>query len=303
MRLKNLDLNLLIALDALLIEQSITRASQRLHISQPGMSAALARLREFFGDELLVQTGRRMVLTPRGESLIKPVHDILLQIQALIDSPAGFDPATSRRKFVFVMSDYTASVLTPRLLQEAQSVAPHLMFEFIALTDNPEEVLDRGDVDFLLMPERFLSDTHPRCAVFEDDYVCVGWSDNPIMQRDLKIEQYMEAGHVVVRFGTQRMPSIDEWLTSHRGLERRIEVIASSFSAVPQYIVGTTRIATMHRRLANLWSSQVRLKVVPAPMDIPSLRWGLQWHSCRNYDLGTLWMRDFVLSTAQLLDR
>src|SRR5262245_4933192 len=111
MRFNRLDLNLLVALDALLAEQNITRAAERLHLSQSAVSGALARLREHFQDELLVQVGRRMTRTPLAESLAQPVREILAQVQATVERRPGFDPSTSDRQFSIMVSDYVTTVL------------------------------------------------------------------------------------------------------------------------------------------------------------------------------------------------
>jgi len=299
MRFNRLDLNLLVVLDALLGEQNITRAGEKVYLSQPATSGALARLREFFGDDLLVQVGRKMVLTPLGESLVKPVRSILLQVQATIERRPEFDPAQSDRKFIFVMSDYTATVLMPNVVRAASQVAPGVSFELLAPTDAPIEELDHGNADFILLPRNFLSTQHPSCPVFEEDFVCVCCRDNPLVGEALSLEQYLAMGHVMVRFGTRRQPSVDTWLTDRLGIERRAEVVITNFSAVPQYVLGTRRLATMHRRLATLWASYLPLRILPAPLEIPSMGWGLQWHQYRDLDPGTAWMRELIQTTAQ----
>src|SRR5215472_18123748 len=111
MHFRQLDLNLLVALDALLMERNITEAGRRLHVTQSAMSGSLGRLREYFGDELLVQIGRKMVPTPLAETLAEPVREILLKVKATVDARPGFDPATSTRRFSLMMSDYVSTVL------------------------------------------------------------------------------------------------------------------------------------------------------------------------------------------------
>jgi LysR family nod box-dependent transcriptional activator len=242
-----------------------------------------------------------MVLTSRGESLIKPVRNVLQQIQSMIDEPATFDPSLSTRSFSFILSDYTATVFTPHLVREMHARAPLMTSEFTAPPEMPAEALDRGEVDFLLLPENLLSEDHPRCSVFGDDFVCVAWDRNTLLDQEISIEQYTRLGHVVARFSTQRIPSIDVWLTKHQKLERRVEVISSAFNTVPHYIVGTNRIATMHRRLALQWKSYLPIKILPVPVDLPTITWGLQWPSHRNHDAGTLWLRDLVLELGKSL--
>lgn len=303
MRFNGLDLNLLVVLDALLTERHITRAGQKLFLSQSATSSALSRLREYFADDLLVQVGRKMMLTALGESLVGPVRDALLRIQATIERRPDFDPALSSRKFVFVMSDYTATVLMPHVLRAASRLAPAIAVEMETPSDEPIEALENGDVDFLLMPRVSLTDQHPLHTVFQESFVCVAAADNPLLGETLSLDQYLSLGHVLVRFGTQRRPSVDEWLVQRLRLERRVEVVATAFSAVPHYLVGTNRIATMHRRLAMQWRAYLPLRILPLPVDIPPQDWGLQWHRYRDHDPGTRWFRDLIVTTAGALDR
>ncbi len=132
MHFEQLDLNLLVALDALLTERSITAAGVRVHLTQSAMSGALSRLREFFNDELLTQVGRKMVPTPLGESLAEPVRQILLQVRATINTKPGFDPATSARHFSVMMSDYVDTVLMSEVLRRAEAVAPRVRFNLVS---------------------------------------------------------------------------------------------------------------------------------------------------------------------------
>lgn len=302
MRFHHLDLNLLVILDALLVEQNITRAGERLHLSQSATSGALARLREFYEDDLLVQVGRKMVRTPLGESLAKPVRDILIQVQAAVEHRPVFDPAASRRKFVLMMSDYTSTVLMPEVGRATCRVAPDISFEFLTPTNSPGDDLDRGSVDFLILPDASLSGDHPSQALFEEDFVCIAWTGNRLIDDCLSMEQYKTMGHVQVRFGTQRVPSVDEWLLRRYDFQRRVEVIVATFNAMPQFLVGTDRIATMHRRLANLWVNYLPLKIVQPPMELPSIRWVMQWHKYRDIDPGTVWLRNQIIQVARGLD-
>jgi LysR family transcriptional regulator, nod-box dependent transcriptional activator len=135
MEFQNFDAGLLVALDALLSEKSVTRAGERLHLSQPATSSILARLRRCFGNDLLVLTGRRMVLTPLAESLVQPVRDCLLQIQRTVASKTEFNPATSTRKFCLAVSEYTTAVLMSRALQEIAQMASGITFELVRLDE------------------------------------------------------------------------------------------------------------------------------------------------------------------------
>jgi DNA-binding transcriptional LysR family regulator len=299
MHFRHLDLNLLVALDALLAERNITQAGRKLHLTQSAMSGALARLREFFGDELLVQVGRRMVPTPLAESLQQPVHDLLVQIRATIETKPGFDPATSRRHFRLMMSDYVATVLMPGAVRRAARVAPGVTFELVSNNqDAPIEALERADVDVLVMPEGYVSKQHPYEVLFDDDYVCIVWRDNPDVGEELPAEQYLEMGHVALLFGRARAPALDEWFVSRSGHTRRIVLYAISFASVPQFVVGTGYVATVHRRLADMFAAQLPLRIVKPPFEFPKLVEALQWHSAFEHDPGTLWLRSLLKDAA-----
>jgi len=291
MNLHRLDLNLLVALDALLTEQNITRAAGRLNLSPSATSGALARLREYFGDELLTQIGRRMVPTPLGESLQQGVRDCLLHIQATVETRPTFDPATATRNFKLIMSDYVCSVVMPPALRRLAEEAPHVTIELIGTYASPWEVLDRGEVDLLVLPQQHVKEVHPSDVLFEDEYVCVLWKDHPRVGESLSFEQFLELGHVVTRVGAQqRPPTVDQWFFEKYGHQRRIEVIAMNFTTAPLLLVGTQRIATMHRRLAEVFARQLPLRILPTPVPMPRLIEVMQWHRYRDADPGRVWL-------------
>ena len=159
--LNQFDLNLLVALDALLMEKSVTRAGVRMHLSQSAMSDPLARLRRAFEDDLLVPIGRRMDLTPLGRELVQPVRDILLQIRNTMTTRAKFDAATSERHFSIAVSDYVTTILLQELLQRLASSAPHATFDLQPIGPRAIEDLERGHLDFLIAPRGYESPLHP----------------------------------------------------------------------------------------------------------------------------------------------
>ena len=183
MRFHHLDLNLLVALDVLLEEQNITRAAERLHMTQSATSGVLGRLRTFFEDELLVQVGRKMQPTPYALELAQPVREVLLTIRSSITAKPVFDPSSSKRHLRLVTSDYLISVLFAQVIQKIHLQAPHITFEMISPGDNSAELLMRGEVDMMIVPERYLIDGHPSQLLFEEDHVCVVWRDNPQARR------------------------------------------------------------------------------------------------------------------------
>ena len=299
MHFEQLDLNLLVALDALLTERSITAAGVRVHLTQSAMSGALSRLREFFGDELLTQVGRKMVPTPLGESLAEPVRQILLQIKATIHTKPVFDPATSARQFSLMMSDYVDTVLMAEVLRRAEAAAPRVRFDIVSNdVSSPTEAIERADVDLLIMPKDYLSEKHPSEDLYTDDYGCVVWNDNPLVGDTLTKEQYLELGHVVLQFGRGRIPVQDEWFLTKLGVTRRVEVLAMNFNSLPQHIVGSRRIATIHRRLAEFYARYLPLRILEPPYELPRLTEAVQWHSLFDADAGNRWLRTLLRQVA-----
>lgn len=298
MRFNRFDLNLLVVLDALLTERNITRAGEKVYLSQSATSGALARLREYFDDPILVQVGRKMVLTPLGESLIIPVRELLMKIQTTLDNRPDLDISKAHRQINMVMSDYPVTILMPEVLRIASEQAPGLVFETMAPTNAPLDELEQGNADFLLLPSNFLSPEHPSLDLFDEDFVVVCWKENRSIGDSISVDQYCEHGHVMARFGSKRRPSVDTWMMERGGLERRAEVTVNTFSAIPQCVVGTQRIATIHRRLAHLWARFIPLKILEAPVQIPSFTWSLQWHEMHNVDPVNQWIRELMVSSA-----
>ena len=292
MRFGRLDLNLLVALDALIDERNVSAAAERLCLSQSAMSGALGRLREFFDDELLVNTGRKMVLTPRAEALAAPVRSVLLQIKATITTKPGFDPATSDRKFTVVASDYAIAVMLSGALQEISRQAPDITVEIAQLDDRPVEHLDRREIDLLITLDHVMSENHPKARFFDDEYVVIGWNGNTEIKDRLDKTLYYGLGHVSVQFGKARLPAFEEYFLQTQQVRRRIEVVAPSFTAVPGLIIGTNRIATVQRRLAVQAAEYLPLTIYASPLEMPPIRQSIQWHRSSSQDLALRWLID-----------
>lgn len=299
MRFNRLDLNLLVALDALLVERSITRAARRLNLSQSATSGVLSRLREYFEDELLVQVGRNMVLTPLAMSLSDPVRGVLLQIQSTIETKPAFVPEQSSRHFRVIASSYPTTVLLADAAQHLSWHAPNVALEMLTPSEGFPEKVERGEVDMLIMPEKYLVDGHPSTLLFEDSYSCVVWNSNTVVGASLTLEQYMALSHVSTIFGgSQQSTSFEEWFLKSTGLTRRIDVTTSDFNALPHMVLGTNRVATMHTRLARIFASYFPLRLVPPPMQIPKLKVMAQWHKFLDKDPAHMWFRELLRTLA-----
>lgn len=299
MRFDRLDLNLLVALDALLSERSVSLAADRICLSQSATSSALGRLREYFADDLLVQKGRQMVLTARAEGLVEPVRAVLEQIRTTIAVPPPFDPATSERTIRIMASDYMTEVLLAGAMTDLQGQAPGMRFEIQSLTEVLLDSLERGAIDLLVTIDYAISADHPSQILFEDDYVVVGWNGNPAMAEPMTKEQYFEMGHVTARFGRARVSAFEDWFVRRQKRQRRIEIVTHSFLSMAGLVIGSNRIATMHRRLATRMAEYLPLTLREVPMDIPPIREAIQWHISSNNDPAIRWVVERIVAGAQ----
>lgn len=298
MRFKHLDLNLLVALDVLLEEQNITRAAERLHMTQSATSGVLGRLRTYFEDDLLVQVGRKMMLTPRARDLEIPVREVLLKIQTSITARPVHDIAESKRHFRIMASDYLISVLFAEVIREINRQAPHITFELLSPSETAREMLVRGEIDLMIAPEHYMPKEHPSRLLFEEQHVCVVCQDNRAVGERLTLEQYLELGHVSVAFGRNRAPGIEEWFMSEYGCKRRLEVITHDFNTLPQLVIGTQRVATMHSRLAQLYVRNQPLRILPTPVTLPTMLEYMSWHRSLDRDPLLAWLRDTLVDMA-----
>jgi LysR family nod box-dependent transcriptional activator len=299
MRFHRLDLNLLVALDALLTTQNVTRAAERLCLSQSAMSGCLARLRAHFEDELIVQVGRRMVLTPLGSGLVRPLRELLAETEALVTAKPSFDPSRSERSFSIITSDYAAQVLMPKVLQRLAGEAPRVKVTIDVLTEESVENFEHGDTELLLIAEQFAAKNCDRDHIFDDEYVCVAWQGNKAVGRSLSIRQYLSMPHAVVRFPRGRQNTHDQRHLDRLGYQRNVAVTTPTFTLLPFFVIGTDRIATVHSRLARQCAEYLPLRVVPAPVRFPVLREVLQWQPHLASDPALHWFREVVKRAAQ----
>jgi len=298
MRFNKLDLNLLVALDALLSTRSVSRSAEKLFLSQPATSLALGRLRDYFADELLVQVGKTYVPTPLAQELVKPVRDVLLQIQTITRIQPSFDPASSSRRVTIESSDYVISVLLSEVVRRAETLAPLMQFDLRAISPQTPEHLDSGEVELLIAPEFATVPGHPFEPLFEDGFSCVLSRDHPLADGVMSVDQYFAAAHVGVEWGGGRRLTYDARLLSISRRERRQEVIAPNFTLVPELLSGTQRVATLPTRLARQMAQRHALCVVPCPVTIPRFVERLQWHKYQDRDPAILWIRSLLLEVA-----
>jgi LysR family transcriptional regulator, nod-box dependent transcriptional activator len=298
MRLKGLDLNLLVALDILLEERSVSRAAERLHLSQPAASAALARLRDYFQDQLLVLHGKRLIPTSYAEVLLPEVKRVIRQVDDLIAMSTEFDPAQSERFFHLMTSDSIATVLLSPVISAMQAIAPGIKVDIRLPEDILSTKFENGEIDLSLVPQEFLSPSHPSELIYEESHVIVGWNKNPVFRKKITEDVFFAASHVSVSIGPNSEPSFTERNMQKMGYKRRIDIHAPHFSSLPWLLANTNRLAVIQERLAQQFASVFPLKSAPLPFEFPGMRVMLQYHAAREKDEGLRWLRQLIHKTA-----
>ena len=299
MRLRRLDLNLLIALDALLVTRSVTAAAARLHVTQPSMSGSLARLREHFNDALLVPAGRRMEPTALGQLLVDRVREALDRIEATISLRPDFDPASGVRHFSVCASEATVLTLLVDVLRAVQERAPGVTVELLPGDPSARTRVSRAELDFIFVVERFALPDHPCALVIDQPFLCVAWTGNRTARRRLTQQQYLALGHVNTVYGFDREPGFEQFALDQLGVKRRVEVSCTTPALLGPLVVGTQRIATMPAPLARQQATVLPLKLFEPPFELPHLRIVMQWNHRREGDGATKWFRDLVVEKAR----
>lgn len=298
MRFRGLDLNLLATLAILIEERSVSRAAARLNLSQPAISAMLARLRHYFGDPLLVTHGRRMFPTSLAEALSPQIAAVLASVSTLVDNAKGFDPELSERTFRLAASDYIGVVLLQPVMRRLERTAPGVRIVVELPTERSAARLEDGSIDLLLTLEEFASARHPLEPLFSENHLVVGWNRNTALASPISEDDFLSLRHVSVLLGTDTRAAFADRQLEHLGKKRRIDITVPSFAAVPWMLVHTMRIALMHERLATLVASSLPLTTSPLPFVFAPMIEVVQFHAARAGDAGLRWLCNLLHDAA-----
>lgn len=301
--LSSLDLNLLIALEALLSEANVTRAAERVGVSQPSMSASLRRLRRHFDDDLLRRSGNRYVLTPLALRLSARVGPATSAVRRVFDARDDFDPATQEREFTISGSDYVAAVLGPRLTRLTAEQAPGVTLRLQQQT--PRMVLDGAaaveGIDGLIIPHGFV-DGLPHVELHEDPWVLIVDAHNPLLSRSsagigLTLEALGQLPWVVLyNLPTAYNPA--QLQLRYTGLQPRVEVVVDTFLPIPHLVAGTERVALYQAGLAAAIPPDMGVRAVPCPYPVGPIREAFWWHPIHTDDPGHRWLRGVLAQAA-----
>jgi LysR family nod box-dependent transcriptional activator len=299
-RLDQFDLNLLVALDALLEEKSVSRAAERLFLGQSATSAALRRLRDFFADELLMPVGRRFELTPLARALVEPVRETLTRARSAINIKPDFDVSKVSRRFRICASDYLTYVLIPRVIGEIAERAPGFELDIFHPPKEVEHVFEAGDIDLLIMPQPYASRfAHPQQHLLSDDHVCMVCDRHPLAGKTMTQDSYFKYAHINVRLGKEGSPSFEEWFFPRGGPQRKVACTVDFFCLLPQVLQGTDRIATVHKMLAQDLAEHYPVALMDFPFEIPRLDESMIWPAFRDQDPSHKFLRDILANCAR----
>jgi DNA-binding transcriptional LysR family regulator len=294
MHLAGVDLNLLVALDALLAERSVTHAAARVGITQPAMSHALARLRDLCGDPLLVRTPRGMLPTPRAEALATPIRRALADIEGALQADARFDPHAAQRTFTLATTDYGELVVLPPLLAHLSREAPGVDLRVGPVPDDLSGALERGDVDLAIAFIRRDASAAIRTRKLVDDrFVCVMRKGHPATKRPLTLERFVALRHAMVAPRGRAGGVVDDALAA-RGLTRHVVLALPHFLATALVVARSDLVATLAERIARLFAVSHGLAIVKPPLELRGFSIHACWHERRNADPALAWLRNAV---------
>ncbi len=294
MNVTDIDLNLLRAFDAIATEGSVTVAGERIGLSQPAMSNALARLRALFDDPLFVRTPRGMRSTPFAQQLAQPVREALRLIQGALQQHAGFDPASSGNTFRLSMSDIGEMVFLPGLLERVKRAAPGVKIEVarISIKDTHAQ-LEAGELDLAVGFLPGLTTGMRQQPLFREHYVCMLRADHPVIGAKISAKQFRQAAHVLVSYAGTGHQVIEESFVKE-GLDGRIAARVPDFLVVPMILARTELIVTLPSRVAAVFAQLGKFKVLELPIDMPSFEVRLHWHQRFHQDPANRWLREVM---------
>jgi len=292
---RRIDLNLLAVLDAIYTQGGVTRAAERLNLTQSAVSHSLSRLREIFGDPLFVRNGHRLVPTPLTRSLMSPLQQMLRSLDLLITNAGGFDPATAEAQFTISLRDPTDTLMLPSVMRRVVRTAPGLDFRIVQTRRRSVEAdLTNGALDLAIDVPLPLSSNVHRQKLGADRLVVVARKGHPHIRRGLTLKTYLAQHHVMVT-SRRRGPSLEDIDLSERGLKRRIRLRCRSYFAAVRVINETDLILTMPGRYVRALNVGAQTQVHPLPLATSALDLYLYWHASVDENEANCWLRGLVV--------
>jgi DNA-binding transcriptional LysR family regulator len=293
MNISATNLNLFVAFDALLTDNSVSRAAKRMGITQSAMSNSLRHLRELFNDPLFLRSSYGIVPTPRAQELAGPVREALRLLERTLN-PKVFDPALSTRTFVLITSDYVEFVLLPHLLGQLNKHAPGVRIQTLpwGLHQVPEEVA-RGSADLMIGFYDKVPAHHRETLLFEERYACIVRKGHPLVRNKLTLRTYTSLKHVMVSQNARASSGIDREL-AEVGHSREVSLRVSHFLNVPMLVASTDLVAALSRRVAEPFAKMLPLRLFEPPLLLRPSRVGMVWHNSLQDDPAHRWLRRMI---------
>lgn len=299
MHLASIDLNLLVALDALLRKRSVTLAAAEVGLSQPAMSRALGRLRDLFEDPLLVRTGHAMVPTPRASSLEAPLGEALAGIRKTLEPAGAFDPRRAQRSFVLSALDTTQAVVLPPLLEYLRREAPGVEVSTAPIQSTAELFgqLALGERDLAIGRFESTLEGIRRTPLYRDRMVCVARRDHPRIRGRLTMKRYLAESHLAAEtVSALERPFTVDGLLAARGLRRRVVCTVENLAMAPFVVARTDLLCTAPRATLEPFARGLGVRLLKPPFDAPAFDLDLVWHQRSAEDAGHRWLRGALSS-------
>lgn len=309
MNINRVDLNLLVYLDVLLRERNVTQAANQLNLSQPAMSNGLRRLRELFGDPLLVRTSDGMTPTERALELEPMVREILNTVDKAVQPTAPFEPSTATRVFRIMASDYAESTLLPSVLSRLRHEAPGISLDIMTPSDVSFLDVERGKVDMVINRFDTMPQSFHQIRVWSDTFSCLMSADNPLL-KDFTLDNYLKAQHVwVSKTGmgvgvgvdpedVQRLGWVDLALNK-LGKKRQITVFTRHYQAASILTEQNDLVVTLPTLAAQLQVNNPRLVIKTPPLEIPPLELQMAWSPLLQHNPANRWLRKLIVETGR----
>lgn len=299
MHLSQINLNLLVILDALLTECHVTRAAKKVFLSQSAVSCSLNQLRDLFQDDLLVREGQKMTLTLRAQALLPQVKQTIQQIEWMLGQHQHFDPATSDRVFTIGMTEYADFVLLPQLYAHLHTAAPHIKLIVKHLIPmGTEKVFETGEID-LGVGMRYDLPHLVNQVLFKERMVCLARKDHPLFKKRMTLSTYNKAKHIDFTLREQHFFGISNEELSKMGVDRSVYLVASHIVPALHALASSDLIATVQEGMFKQASRWFHLVFQAPPFTLPSVTFAQIWHKRFQNDAGHQWLRGIIKEIAE----
>lgn len=297
MRLRDVDLNLLVAFDALMHECHVTRAAYRLDMSQSSMSLALSKLRVMFHDPLLVKCHSGLIATEKARSLVPQVQEILRGVDMLLSEQQPFDPAQAQETVTMIVIDYIDFVVMPRLLSELQRLAPRVSLRIVG--PNPRrlgEVMSNGEIDLALSYFPEPPDSIRTRPLFSDRLVGIARADHPLFERPLSLDRFCDFDHIAIEpaEGATMYNALVDNAMQKAGRQRRVALSKPTFLGVPFIVAQTDLVATLPERVAQRFTDLAPIRIFEPPLALDAINVVQMWHDRTHNNPLHRWLRGLI---------